>query len=75
MKLVIRSYYDNLPVLSTVDNVTVAPQVGSTVSTNEGVFVIKEIGFNYILNEINCYSHDYCTDTEEVRPPLVPKKK
>ncbi len=65
MKLIIReSQYGK--VLSAVQNITIAPIKGSTVTTNDGIYEIDEIGFDYVKNHVNVYSTEYNHDPVEL---------
>ncbi len=55
MRLVIRL---DMQVLSVVENVAIAPNSKSTVTTNEGCFDIEEVSFDYVFGEINCYTSE-----------------
>lgn len=47
-------------IIDVVYNVTVAPPVGSTVTTSKGIFVIEELGIDYKENCINAWANiDY----------------
>lgn len=73
MKLVIRTN-DN-KVLSVVPSVTIAPVTGSTVTTTDGVFIIVEVAFDYVRNEITVYSRKYDLDEEAEQYDVMGRKR